>query len=123
MEVIVLCRVAWCQKCYENNSPRSGQWFLLYGGERQSFFYYKNDYFIKGKLKGFSPHIFRAIEFIEGTAVLKVEKFCSRIGCDTSISGTDEYGVQEWNARSKYIEMTFKEFRALTHFVDTGYEL
>lgn len=56
------CRSAFCEKCWDADRPKKGNFYVLYQGTQQQFVYGKIDYLSRrNSPRGFSPHLFRLL--------------------------------------------------------------
>lgn len=119
----IISRVAFCPYCKAEDRPHDDDWVLLYGSRRKKFFYHLVDHHIGWKEKGFTPHIFDIKSDAEN-GLFTVISFCGVIGCGVDITGENEDGTYNWEAKRQSIhQMTIEEIKALKKFRDTGYEL
>lgn len=108
----VLCRVAFCQSCYDNKRPQKGQQFLTIGRGKQQ--YAIREVTLNGR-RGFVPHIVER----KSSAKAHVTFFshCSMEGCGAKFEPNEKTGkfkievfnevtkvlpIRDWNAMVNY---------------------
>ena len=104
---VLLCRVQFCQRCYDNQYPTKNLLFVTIGRKKQT-------YLVRLVLlfgtRGFTPHIIQMIQSANG--LVRYSSYCSINGCGCDITVDEDSGsslisptnmdifdmpIREWN--------------------------
>lgn len=117
----VICRVAFCPKCYAANRPKASQLFLVHG----SFHDQENiRYALKHGVRGFTPHLYERLgNPINNTVVYR--SLCTMHGCGVDIFVTTGNKFDWLFQDSEWVSGTLPlhQWNALVVFKNTGYEI
>lgn len=109
---IILTRVAFCQKCYNEKRPQKGNLFLTIGRGRQTFIV---RIVTRNPPMGFTPHLVEKHSSTPGHVTY--HSYCAMDGCDTVLKLNEETNkydiavtgevqhtipVKDWNAMVNY---------------------
>lgn len=94
MKHLMVCRSAFCVRCWQAERPIKGNRFLVFGTTHQNF---KSKLVHNGGVKGFTPHLYM-IEWpykLTEEGLVVTTKTCMMDGCGITIGNLKKDGTLE----------------------------
>lgn len=118
----IISRVGYCEKCAKLNKPKSGQVFLVMGGNSCC---YKGLYSSKNGKAGFTPHLYKIFKVANNREKVYYQSLCCMADCGIKTSTVEgrlhiSINHEKW---STVKVMSLKNWRALVLFKDTGLKI
>lgn len=123
-QYLLVCRSAFCRKCWQKERPTKGNRFIVYGTDHQ---YFKERVAHHDGLKGFTPHLY-TIQFpykMSEEGRVTAARTCLMDGCGISIGklkANGNFDIQILYAEEVSLSLVSVE-ALLTYWKNTGYEL
>ena len=113
---IILTRVAFCERCYKNEMPKTGHRFLTIGSKKRFSIHTANQ---NGK-RGFTPHIIELIKVekkmvtyahycaMENCGYLIYEQKDSKLYFEIIHVASSTISIADWNSLVQYRDETYR---------------
>lgn len=124
-QYLLVCRSAFCLKCWQAERPIKGNRFLVYGTDSQSF---KSKFVHNGGYKGFVPHLYMVeVPYkLSEEGLVTTTKTCLMDGCGIRIGKLLPNGnleIEILNPQWAYLSQISVEALISLWHGRTGYEL
>jgi len=131
--MMMICRIAFCPKCFKAGRPKIAEQFVVYRGESAD----DDGEYLVGRVEinvehlGFTPHTFELqdVKEVDGKAFARVKKCCGMNGCMTFLDQVqimpDQPKKYKIYQNEPYdVVIPIEDWNALVKdWHDTGYEL
>lgn len=119
----VICRPFYCPECDRLNRPLDEKFFVVYGGDSQTFYIHKGKFYKRAR-KGITPSII-FFDGKEDDTHKEILVACGVVGCGMEIFHTDdpEYPYDITIKKVRLYKMLHADVNALIGFKDETYKL
>jgi len=118
---MIVTRTAYCEKCAKQSRPSSGDVFVLYGSDSESYHIRQCERHVRGKDVGYTPHLFTKLKCANGNVI--VQSVCAMDGCGVVVYATEDDGYEFVVQRKSIYEMPIREWNALVLYKDEEYHI
>lgn len=112
----------FCERCAEKHRPQEGQFFIVFGKDRQYYIKHRVDKHVHIRDMGYTPHLLTVLE--HNSETVKLEAICCMAGCGIMLGKYIDQTEQELKfLHKRIVEMSVENFKALYEFKNNGYEI
>lgn len=116
---MLITRVGFCPKCSKAGSPKTGQSFIVFGANSQS---YKGKLALRNGVTGFTPHIYEFNRSMDKTVYYN--KICCMCGCGSYLTTEgDKKFIYLNDEKWEDCYTTLSNWNALVLFKKTNLEI
>lgn len=113
----MITRVGYCEKCFKEAKPKSGQMFIAFGDCSQSL---KGIRAVRNGRRGYTPNIYEFQRLMDKTVYYS--KICCMCGCG-AYKSKDEKFIYLDDEKTEECYTTLDNWNALVLFKDTGLKI